>query len=120
VKPNFRGRFTKGYAVNEKEYRETKYRDMVEADEKKKQPTIRHLNIVYARRLLDEGWSTTKIGKFFNVTPRTIRTWVYEEYDKEIGTPFSEEGNAGVTYTKLLTPKGGDNEPNKKQKISAS
>lgn len=40
VKPNFIGRFVDGYAVNEKEYREKKLKDMMEADREDVRPKI--------------------------------------------------------------------------------
>lgn len=105
VKPNFRGRFTKGYAVNEKEYREAKYRDMVEADEKK-ELTEQDINKKHAMKLSEEGWGKKRIAEFFGVSERTIFRWFEKgnEDTVELGG-VSYDVVKPPQYNKILTTK---------------
>lgn len=83
VKPNFIGRFTDGYGVPEKEYRKAKYRDMVEAEEKrgKKNPTEKQIKAMVCRQLKKNLPELTyeKLGVGFGVSKRTISRWLSDE-----------------------------------------
>lgn len=85
VKPDFIGRFTKGYAVNEQEYRAAKMKDMIEADkELKKGITPTHVKISLFRKLGDNPafscMGNADWAKAFDVSIKTITRWKAKQY----------------------------------------
>lgn len=51
VKPDFIGRFTKGYVVDEDEYRRCKHKDMVDSEQEVRKPTEREITIKLIKKL---------------------------------------------------------------------
>lgn len=94
TKPAFSGRFTDGYGVDEKEYRESKLRDMIEFDKEErispkelvKQTKVEHFKLLYPQfpQLTMKQWS-----EVFKVSERTLYDWKSEWIDGDVSTTNS-------------------------------
>lgn len=91
VKPNFIGRFTDGYVVDEAEYRAAKYKDMVDGEEEKRVRTPeqieREVLIKYFRQLRERLPQLTlaTLCEAFGIDRTTV--WRWDQKEKLIGTP---------------------------------
>lgn len=87
VRPNFIGRFTNGYAVNEQEYRAAKMRDMTDFDDKPKLSETQVLMKVQ-KRLLNNAHikhpelSTKQLAEFYDVSLRTAQRYLENKNDE--------------------------------------
>jgi len=94
VKSNFFGRFTKGYAIPDAEYREMKRRDMEESDKKNAQPTPREVMInLFKKSRENSDLTLEQLSNVFGVSKRTLNRWNNEELmeiPKEIGVGSDE------------------------------
>jgi hypothetical protein len=98
VRPNFIGRFTKGYCVDEAQYKRAKRDDMIEAETQDKKPTeiqIKAKMIIQFREAHPEI-SIEDLGKTFGVHERTIRRWI--DKGKLIDKPENDELGRADTY----------------------
>jgi len=81
TKPNFFGRFTNGYAVGEKPYRDKKYRDLVSFEEEQEKKVTRKDIIketfVKINNNLEEV-TQKRLAEAFCVSERTACTWMTE------------------------------------------
>ena len=82
AKPTFPGRFCDGYGVDEKEYREKKYQDMLEYDKenpvkKSKTQLRREFRVEIMNKLIEHNPKITnkELGKIFGVSERSISEW---------------------------------------------
>lgn len=110
VKPDFIGRFTKGYCVDEDEYRKAKYKDMVDA-EKEGKPTEKEVRIKFFRNAyykLKDKVSIEDLGKAFGIG----RSTAYEYLSDDIATEKSQDflgfpsESRHLQYTNLLSEDG--------------
>ena len=78
VRPDFIGRFTKGYVVDEQVYRDAKYKDMIEA-EKKEEVTQFDLRAVAINKIKMAYPNITHsdLSRILGVSQRTIEQWVH-------------------------------------------
>lgn len=80
VKPDFIGRFTKGYVVDEKEYRAAKLKDMTDFEEKEKMPTEIEIRAnIYKQAyeiLKKKGLTHEIVAEAFGISPRTATRYV--------------------------------------------
>jgi predicted XRE-type DNA-binding protein len=85
IKPDFIGRFTKGYVVNEDEYRKAKAKDLTDFEKDEKAPTeleIKRNLYVQAYHILKEfGLSQEKVSQAFGIASRTGWTWLKDAKD---------------------------------------
>jgi len=78
VKPEFRGVFTKGYCVPEKEYREEKRRNVIKTEQEEKTLSERELKIKIFKQLYQnlEGITVKKLSLGFGINCRTGSRWL--------------------------------------------
>ena len=83
VKPNFTGRFLKGYTVDEAEYRKRKLEDTEEVDSKNKKIGDPKEIIIKVFRQLRERMPYLKLEQWsvgFGVSERTLNKWNNKDY----------------------------------------
>lgn len=93
-KPNFRGRFLKGYAVDEKEYRAKKLKVLKEVEKiKLSQYDKIHLKQrnILIRELIDQGFRQVDVANILNVDRRVINDML--RADKRFKVAKEEEGD---------------------------
>jgi len=83
VNPDFFGRFTDGYGVDESEYRKRKLKDLEEAEENYKPLTEKQIIIKTFRKVKANipDISIKKLAEGFGVSERTGNRWLSEEYN---------------------------------------
>lgn len=83
--PNFQGRFIDGYVVNEKEYRDRKYKDMVEDAEEEKKLNITEMKRELAREMKRYFPKATgfQLAAIFKVHYNTIYEWLKGKNDTD-------------------------------------
>lgn len=104
-KPSFIGRFPDGYGVDEKEYRQKKYDDMLQYDKDEpikltKQQLENRINIKILSKYLKKNpkASLKECADLFGVTTHTITRWKKGDVEEVIGIPNN--------YKNKLTIKG--------------
>ena len=82
TQPNFKGRFTDGYAVGEEAYRTKKYNDLVKYEEEQEKKSVAKTEKEIAIEMFNKAHKNTpgitqeEWGKMFGVSKRTINRWV--------------------------------------------
>jgi len=87
VKPNFIGRFADGYVVNEKEYRTSKMRDLMNQENAEKKPlTVRDIKIKIFKQMLEHftQFKIQDIASAFKISKRTAYNWLNESTPRKI------------------------------------
>lgn len=87
VRPNFSGRFSKGYSVDENEYRAMKLKDMEDAEDNNfKKITEKDIKVKLFKQLYENLGNVTveRLSNAFGVSKRTGSRWLNEENTKEI------------------------------------
>lgn len=104
VKPNFTGRFTDGYVVNEKEYRKAKMDDLIAQEEMEEKPkTEKDIQAELFHRIysnLDEV-TIEKLSSACGFSLRTGKNWlkqVRENIKVQVPKGHSEGGHALLVY----------------------
>jgi hypothetical protein len=92
VKPDFYGRFTKGYAVDEEVYKKAKFNDMIDSEKRTQKPTEREIKIKIFKQLhLNHPEIPIKVlVNSFGVDKRTAFNWLNEDGDTGEDTGVSE------------------------------
>lgn len=88
VKPNFIGRFTDGYGVNEKEYRAAKLKDMMDSEEDAKPLDEKAIKIKLLKQFREKAphISFEQLAVGFGVTRATLYNWLNKDYNDKEGT----------------------------------
>ncbi len=78
VKPEFRGVFTKGYCVPEKEYREEKKRNVIQSEQEEKILNEKEIKIKLFKKLYQnlEGITSKRLALAFGISTRTASRWL--------------------------------------------
>ena len=107
IRPNFSGRFTDGYAVDEAAYRKAKYADMLEGD--KKQPTEHEVKVKLIKQMRVNNPKITikELAIAFGVGERTAQRWI-SEVKIDIGKECSPD-NAPTPSYNIIPIKDRDN-----------
>lgn len=96
--PSFFGRFTKGYAVNEEEYRAAKLKDMKEEEEEEKKLTPREVKrqivLNFAKKF--PNITLNEISSMFEVPIGTLKTW---SATQKAGETLANKGFKGSSGT---------------------
>jgi DNA-binding transcriptional regulator YiaG len=98
VRPDFIGRFTKGYVVNEDEYRRCKHKDMVDSEKEVKKLDEQQIKQKYYNQLREKLPQLTQetLSEAFGISRVTAWRW---ENNKELLDSAEIEVNAtGLQY----------------------
>ena len=112
-KPNFIGRFTNGYGLDEKEYRKAKYNDMIRAEEdavkelSPKDIKIQNFQQVYSNL---SNVSLKKLSEAFGISERTGNRWLKYDFNKEKDTPLPDTDTTTQPIHNLIDNNDNDNE----------
>lgn len=91
VQPNFKGRFLNGYAVDEKEYRAAKLRDMIDSDKELQQPTEQEIKVKLFKQLyVNLKVSVKTLSAAFGISSRTGTRWLSAEKEANEGGGVSD------------------------------
>lgn len=114
VLPNFRGKFKDGYAVNEQEYRNAKYNDMITSEEGINSLDPQEVKVKLIHKFLKENPLIPKIQvmRMFRIPKSTF----YDVYDPETKAKRIENRIFGVRMNKDINSMY-DNNPKKKEII---
>lgn len=109
VMPNFQGRFTDGYAVNEQEYRDAKLKDLMESEKEEDKHKVSEKEVkakmfkqLYDRLKIQKVLSQKDLSEAFGVTPRTAQVWMKDLRENE-NLEVSESDSANTYYSNLST-----------------
>jgi DNA-binding transcriptional regulator YiaG len=99
VKPDFIGRFTNGYVVDEKQYRAAKMKDMIDSEKEVKKPTELQIKAKILRQIREKLPQLTPqlLAEIFHVNDRTCRTWLNDDKIFD-GNSNNSESVGGVEY----------------------
>lgn len=103
VKSNFFGRFTKGYAIPDEEYRAMKYADMIHADEETKRkitnnPIKIKIKLLQSLRKNLPNITIKELAKGFGVSDRTIVRWSIDNTEEKGGMGLEGHDADDTTY----------------------
>lgn len=109
VKPDFSGRFTKGYVVDEEEYRRAKMADMEEI-EKKKQLTEKEIKVALFKQIHEKLPKVyiKDLAEAFGISKNTATAWLSSE--NILQNPKNSLPIMAAQYTNIPTVHGGDDE----------
>ena len=97
VKPNFTGRFTDGYVVNEQQYRDAKMKDLEMQEERDKSPEDNKRSIIidffFKIRKNLKGVTNLQLAQAAGVTEKTYYNWEKDYLKRNEGHPKLETEN---------------------------
>jgi DNA-binding transcriptional regulator YiaG len=99
VKPDFIGRFTNGYVVDEKQYRAAKMKDMIDSEKEVVKPTELQIKAKILRQIREKLPQLTPqlLAEIFHVNDRTCRTWLNDDKIFD-GNPNNSESVGRMEY----------------------
>lgn len=99
VRPDFIGRFTKGYVVDEDEYRRAKHKDMVDSEQEVKKLSELDIRIKVIKEIRDKlpALTTGMIAEIYGVTQRSAQRWVSND-ENNVEIVGNHENDAVIQY----------------------
>lgn len=84
VTPDFSGRFLDGYIIDRNEYQKAKYKDMIDNEEKGKQPTEKDIKINLFKQIrerLKGKLTDSQLADGFGISKRTVYRWIHNDFN---------------------------------------